>query len=300
MTMRISSPTSRPSRTVNPTLEQLALAYGKNGTPEATRPDTRAGCAGGPEDRRDGADDRLSEGAGAQLRAHPRAHRCRAAHHRPDTRGHPAAARHGSRHSRGNKPRGRARNLDHADDHLRRRDRSTSLLVIVAGILITREIKRRMAAASRLEAEKESLEREVAARTAELSALSSHLQDVSEKEKAALARELHDELGGLLVAAKMDISVLRKKLRTEDRRKQPPVGPRDGGTRRRRRPETPGRRAACTRPCWTTWAFTRPYAGNSRSPAGEQDSAAPRTCRTMSCRYRRRRQSRSSGSHRSR
>jgi signal transduction histidine kinase len=90
------------------------------------------------------------------------------------------------------------------------------VLVIVAGILISREIRRRMAAGSRLVAEKESLETEVAARTAELSALSSHLQDVSEKEKAALARELHDELGGLLVAAKMDISVLRRTLRNED------------------------------------------------------------------------------------
>jgi signal transduction histidine kinase len=32
------------------------------------------------------------------------------------------------------------------------------------------------------------------------------LQSVSEREKASLARELHDELGGLLVGARMDIS----------------------------------------------------------------------------------------------
>lgn len=90
------------------------------------------------------------------------------------------------------------------------------ILVIVAGRLITRVIQQRIAAAQRLESDKLALEHEVALRTEELSALSSHLQDVSENEKAALARELHDELGGLLVSAKMDISALRRKLGTED------------------------------------------------------------------------------------
>lgn len=85
------------------------------------------------------------------------------------------------------------------------------LLVIIAGILITREIKRRLAEGRALEYQKLELERQVAIRTQELSTLSSYLQEISEREKAALARELHDELGGLLVAAKMDISALRKK-----------------------------------------------------------------------------------------
>jgi signal transduction histidine kinase len=35
---------------------------------------------------------------------------------------------------------------------------------------------------------------------------------VAEREKAALARELHDELGGLLVATKIDVSWLRKRV----------------------------------------------------------------------------------------
>src|ERR1700722_7330714 len=51
-----------------------------------------------------------------------------------------------------------------------------------------------------------------ARRRAELSALSSHLQRLSEKEKASLARELHDELGGLLIAVKMDVSWLQKRI----------------------------------------------------------------------------------------
>jgi signal transduction histidine kinase len=35
-----------------------------------------------------------------------------------------------------------------------------------------------------------------------------HLQRLAEREKAALARELHDELGGLLISAVMDLSTL--------------------------------------------------------------------------------------------
>jgi signal transduction histidine kinase len=52
----------------------------------------------------------------------------------------------------------------------------------------------------------------VEARTQELSALSSHLQSLAEKEKSELARTLHDELGGLLTAAKMDLSWLQSRL----------------------------------------------------------------------------------------
>ncbi len=50
------------------------------------------------------------------------------------------------------------------------------------------------------------LESLVEARTRELSALSTHLQELAEEEKSELARNLHDELGGLLTAAKMDLS----------------------------------------------------------------------------------------------
>lgn len=49
-------------------------------------------------------------------------------------------------------------------------------------------------------------------RARELSALSSHLQAVSEREKSELARNLHDELGGLLTAAKMDLSWLQSRV----------------------------------------------------------------------------------------
>ena len=52
------------------------------------------------------------------------------------------------------------------------------------------------------------LEARVAARTEELSTLSTHLLRRMETERSALAKELHDELGGLITAAKMDMSWL--------------------------------------------------------------------------------------------
>jgi signal transduction histidine kinase len=87
-------------------------------------------------------------------------------------------------------------------------------LLILAAALWARQARRRAELTEQLATENEELERRVRRRTAELSALSSHLQQLSEKEKASLARELHDELGGLLIAVKMDVSWLQK--RTSD------------------------------------------------------------------------------------
>lgn len=58
----------------------------------------------------------------------------------------------------------------------------------------------------------EAVEQEVAERTRELSSLSNFLQTHSEREKALLARELHDALGGILTPAKMDLAWLEAKL----------------------------------------------------------------------------------------
>lgn len=49
---------------------------------------------------------------------------------------------------------------------------------------------------------------DLAARAAELAELATHLQSSSEDERSALAKELHDELGGLITAAKMDMAWL--------------------------------------------------------------------------------------------
>jgi signal transduction histidine kinase len=72
----------------------------------------------------------------------------------------------------------------------------------------------RAASADRARLDPHELDSLVESRTLELAALSSHLQSLAEKEKSALARTLHDELGGLLTAAKMDLSWLQSRLDT--------------------------------------------------------------------------------------
>ncbi|MFT7721426.1 MAG: CHASE3 domain-containing protein [Roseateles sp.] len=64
--------------------------------------------------------------------------------------------------------------------------------------------------AQELALERDRLDREVARRTAELTELARHLQSVREDERAHLARELHDELGALLTAAKLDVARIRR------------------------------------------------------------------------------------------
>jgi len=86
------------------------------------------------------------------------------------------------------------------------------LLVILVGLLLGRDMRRREQEAAALSDHNRELDRTVQQRTAMLFHLSSSLQKVAEREKAALARELHDELGGLLVATKIDVSWLRKRV----------------------------------------------------------------------------------------
>ena len=63
-----------------------------------------------------------------------------------------------------------------------------------------------------LNAERDKLEDEVMRRTRELSDLARYLQTVREDERSHLARELHDELGGLLTAAKLDVARARRRM----------------------------------------------------------------------------------------
>jgi signal transduction histidine kinase len=83
----------------------------------------------------------------------------------------------------------------------------TIALLLVLGLLATRDIRRRNTFAAQLAAQ-------IDERTAELRELSLHMSRVAENEKHALARELHDELGGLLVAMRMDINLIRRRLGT--------------------------------------------------------------------------------------
>ncbi len=61
-----------------------------------------------------------------------------------------------------------------------------------------------------VQGERDLLETEVASRTSELTDLAKHLQTAREDERGKLSRELHDELGALLTAAKLDIARLKR------------------------------------------------------------------------------------------
>jgi signal transduction histidine kinase len=63
-----------------------------------------------------------------------------------------------------------------------------------------------------LQLERDLLETQVRDRTATLAELATHLQNVREEERGHLARELHDELGALLTAAKLDVARLKSRL----------------------------------------------------------------------------------------
>jgi signal transduction histidine kinase len=79
-------------------------------------------------------------------------------------------------------------------------------LVLLLSRLVMRQLRFREREATELAQRHAELEQLVEQRTEELSELSTHLQSLAEQEKSALSRELHDELGGLLVAARMDVS----------------------------------------------------------------------------------------------
>ena len=72
-----------------------------------------------------------------------------------------------------------------------------------------------------VESERDQLEMEVTRRTAQLTELAQqltelaqHLQTAREDERSRLARELHDELGALLTAAKLDAARIKSRLGT--------------------------------------------------------------------------------------
>jgi signal transduction histidine kinase len=84
-------------------------------------------------------------------------------------------------------------------------------LLLVALVLRLRgqaELQRQ-AQQQAIRAERDRLEVEVQHRTAELTSLARHLETAREDERARLARDLHDELGALLTAAKLDVARLR-------------------------------------------------------------------------------------------
>ncbi len=90
-----------------------------------------------------------------------------------------------------------------------------SLLLIISLFLVQqRQVALRARIQELLKTENSRLEAKVAARTRELSNLASNLTNAQEEERQHIARELHDEMGSALTAAKMDASWLRLSLGT--------------------------------------------------------------------------------------
>jgi signal transduction histidine kinase len=85
-------------------------------------------------------------------------------------------------------------------------------LLVFLFFVLKRQFTLREQLASLLQSENQQLDALVRERTDELSDLASYLTNAREAEKARLARELHDELGALLTAAKMETGWIARKL----------------------------------------------------------------------------------------
>jgi signal transduction histidine kinase len=92
----------------------------------------------------------------------------------------------------------------------------TVLLLLVVWMLARREIARREEERRRTIEEKAHLENLVSERTGELTELLNYVQTVREEEKSHLARDIHDELGGILVGAKMDVAWAAEHLKARE------------------------------------------------------------------------------------
>ena len=90
------------------------------------------------------------------------------------------------------------------------------LLVTLGAMFLSQELRRRRRQAVEANERSATLAQAVLDRTAEMTGLSHHLQQLQENEKATIAREIHDVLGGTLAAAKIDLQLLSDKLAAGD------------------------------------------------------------------------------------
>jgi signal transduction histidine kinase len=94
-------------------------------------------------------------------------------------------------------------------------------LLIAVFQLLARDMHNKARLSEMIDSENARLGREVAERTHELNELTNYLQWTAEREKATIARDLHDELGGILTSAKMDIEWLGNRMdKTTDNEKR--------------------------------------------------------------------------------
>jgi signal transduction histidine kinase len=86
---------------------------------------------------------------------------------------------------------------------------SLALAGLAFGVTI-RSMHQRLEAAAELARQRDVLQAQANAQATELAELYRHLQHVQEEERARLSRGLHDELGGLLLAARMDVTWMQQ------------------------------------------------------------------------------------------
>lgn len=90
------------------------------------------------------------------------------------------------------------------------------LLIFVVYFLTRRDMVQRERIRRTLEHQVRARTAELSERTSELSELSSNLQRVQEAEKSKLARDIHDELGSILVSVRMDMSWAYSRMKNAD------------------------------------------------------------------------------------
>lgn len=83
-------------------------------------------------------------------------------------------------------------------------------LAVLAVTATVRNMRQRAEAAADLERQHDELKAQFDEQAGEMAGLAEHLQHVQEEERARLSRELHDELGGVLMAARMDATWIQK------------------------------------------------------------------------------------------
>jgi signal transduction histidine kinase len=90
------------------------------------------------------------------------------------------------------------------------------LLAALAGFALARSVRQRAEAAADLQRQHHQLKAQFDVQTDELTNLARHLQHVQEEERARLSRGLHDELGGILLAARMDVTWMERQAACTD------------------------------------------------------------------------------------
>jgi len=90
------------------------------------------------------------------------------------------------------------------------------VLTLIAATALARNQRQRAEAAAELRRQHDALRSQFDAQTGELTGLARHLQHVQEEERARLSRGLHDELGGVLLAARMDVTWMQQRAAGDD------------------------------------------------------------------------------------